>query len=44
MESTNTHHNYIIGVDGNIKNPALPVMPRHYGQKDELSFKKALLS
>ncbi len=32
-----------IHVDGNIRNPALPVMPRHYWQKDEISFIKKLL-
>ncbi len=32
-----------IHVDGNIRNPALPVMPRHYHQNDEISFIKALL-
>jgi len=30
-------------VDGNIRNPALPVMPRHYQQKDEISFIKELV-
>ena len=30
-------------VDGNIRNRALPVMPRHYQQNDEISFIKTLL-
>jgi len=30
-------------VDGNIRNPALPVMPRHNQQKDEISFIKEQL-
>jgi len=32
-----------INVDSNIRNPALPVMPRHYQQNDEISFIKVLL-
>jgi len=28
-------------VDGKIRNPALPVMPRHYQQKEEISFIEA---
>jgi hypothetical protein len=32
-----------VSVDGNIRNPALPVMPRHYQQNDEILFIKALL-
>jgi len=42
------HIFYCLGVcvDGNIRNPALyalPVMPRHYQQNDEISFLKELL-
>ncbi len=32
-----------IYINGNIRNPALPVMPRHYQQNDEISFLKVLL-